>query len=657
MSEAVSDLASQANAVPTLQSFAVPAFAVILLVALIAPYFRRIAGPALADRPFKIELYPLLLVAGAVILTMFRPGGFLPWSVIILVPLVSYGVYRTIGGASALLLFAPVIWWWFDSAVWRVGVFSVLALVAMALPRRFTKNAEPVSGRWLYASLAGAAAIAVTMGLLTGPLHSIGGGQTAWHHWGAYLSPVEALLSGGVPYRDFPVQYGIGPTFLLASVCGNNCWNAVYWTTVVANTMQFVTLCWCVLLLTERQSRGVRRLALAAMFCAVFLWTAFPALLANAVMTPSVSGIRFLPMCALVLHVLLAERATKPSDWRGHLIWLLSMGWSMETAAYASLIWWPYLALRSSRTIADRKALIVRIVQIAAVGIGATGAVITAMLLTYRGFYGTWLEAISFFAYLNHLPTALPINLIGPVWLALAGIATAIMLLFTLPPSRESRQLYVCLIAYTASGSYFLSRSHDNNILNLFPLLVLVLLTVLASLSKIEGDKTKASITGFAHVVFASMIAFLPVSQFDSWKAAFNSGSALRIGNQGLLDRMAMKPGAPVQTLPADAVAAINDVRNHSDEGFVLLNDWKVMVVQDPHKAWTGANNLANTAPLPREMVEHYIRRGAKAYHRPGWIIFDWIENETDADIYRVAYDVAETRTYGRYRAYRLVPR
>ena len=574
-----------------------------------------------------------------------------------LVPLITYGLYRTIGGASALLLFAPVIWWWFESALWRVGVFSVLALGAIALPRLITQTAGQVYGRRLYITLAGAAAFAMIMGLFTGPLHSMNGGQTAWHHWGAYLSPVEALLSGGVPYRDFPVQYGIGPTFLLASVCGNNCWNAIYWTTVIANMMQFVTLCWCVLLLTEGQSRGLRLLALAAMFCAVFLWTAFPALIANAVMTPSVSGMRFLPMCALLLHILLAERAEKPCDWRGYLIWLCNMGWSMETAAYASLIWWPYLALRSSRAIADRNALIVRVMQIAAIGVGVTGVVIIAMILTYRTLYGSWLEAMSFFAYLNHLPTELPINVIGPVWLALAGIATAIMLLAKLPPSRESRQLYVCLVTYTATGSYFLSRSHDNNILNLFPMLILVLLTALASLSRIDSEKTKASITGFVHVILAAMIAYLPVSQFDSWKAAFASGNGLRIGNQGLLDRMTAKLSAPVQAIPPDAVEAINDVRDHSNEGFVLLNDWKLMVLQDPHKAWTGANNLANTAPLPSEMVEHYIRQGAQSYHRTGWIIFDRVDNQTNADMYRVAYNVVETRDYGRYRAYRLAPR
>jgi hypothetical protein len=652
----VSDLTSQANAVSTLQPIAVPAFLFILTTALTAPYVRRLAGHQALSIQSKTEFFPLLIFAGALVLALFRLSAF-PWTFILLVPLITLGVYTTIGGAAALLLFAPAIWWLFDVNLWRVGTFAILALCAVALPNSLPAISKPTTPRQSWTIIAVAAAVAVLMGILTGALNSWDGGQTAWHHWGAYLSPVEALLSGGVPYRDFPVQYGIGPTFLLASVCGSNCWNGIYWTTVIANALQFAVLCWCVLLLTEMQTKGTRILALAAMFCAVFFWTAFPALMSNAVMTPSVSGMRFLPVTALLLHILLSERAERPSDWRGHAIWLVNMGWSMESAAYASLIWWSYLALRNSQSIAAPAKLIARVAQIGGGGIVITGIVILAMIVAYRILYGSWLDAASFFAYLNHLPTELPINPIGTVWLALAGIATAILLLFKLPASRQSRQIYICLMAYAVTGSYFLSRSHDNNVLNLFPLLILVLLSVAASLDHIDGVKTKQFITGFVRVVLASMIAFVPASQFDLWKAAADSGTLFQIGDRGLLDRFAVKSGAPIQIVAPDAIVAINDLRAHTQESFLFFDKNKVMVSQNPHKGWTGANNLANTWPLPPAMIEHYIRQGAASYHRPGWIIFDATNNQANADLYRIAYDVVEQRTYGNYRAYRLVPR
>jgi hypothetical protein len=653
----VSDLPSQANAAATLQPIAVPAFLAILTAALAAPYVRRLVGATW--QPFKnpIEVFPLLLFTGAIVLSLFRLGGFLPWSLIMLVPLVTVGIYRVAGGASALFLFAPVIWWWFDNSLWRVSIFAALSVSAVTLPRILKAPARPISAVRLCAGLAFAAALAVAMGLLTGPLNSWNGGHTAWHHWGAYIAPVEALLSGGVPYRDFPVQYGIGPTLFLASVCGTNCWNGIYWTTVFANALQFVALCWCAVLLTEGQARGMRLLALAAMFFAAFFWTAFPALLANAVMTPSVSGMRFLPVTALLLHILLSERSEQPGDWRGHAIWLINMGWCMETAVYASLIWWPYLALRKSQSVTGPKQLIIRVTQTGAAGLAVAGAVIIAMLFAYRILYGGWLNAESFFAYLTHLPTELPINPVGTVWLALASIATAITLLIRFPPSRDSRQIYVCLIAYTVAGSYFLSRSHDNNVLNLFPLLILLLLAVTGTLKTVEGEKTTQFINGFAQTIFASMIAFVTVAQFDSWKAAIDSGTIFETGNRNLLDRFAARPGAPVQVVPPDAVMAINDLRRHTNEGFLLFDEWKLLVLQEPHKAWTGANNLANTLPLPPAMIEHYIRQGAKSYRRPGWIIFDTNVNQVNADLYRTAYDVVEIRDYGRYRAYRMVPR
>jgi hypothetical protein len=654
----VTDIPAQANAAVILQPIAIPTFLAILMMALVSPYARRLASTrAFITNPW-LDHAPWLLTAGAIILTILGLGNyFMPWTLLMLIPLRRRGLNTMIGSTTALLLFAPAIWWGFDGSPWRVLAFALLGIGATALPYSIEGPASPDTAKQPVAILTSAAALAVLIGMLTGGLNNPISGQTAWHHWGAYLSPVEAFLSGGVPYRDFPVQYGIGPTLLLAGTCGTNCWNGIYWVTVALNAAQFTMLCWCVLLLTETEKSGTRLLALAAMLCAVFFWTAFPALMSNAVMTPSVSGMRFAPVIAIVLHILLSERAVEPRDVRGHFVWACGMVWSMETAAWASLIWWSYLALRKTEQVEDRATLMTKVAGIVMTGVTAATAAILTMLVAYRAIFGVWLDAHSFFIYLMQPPGPLPINLIGVIWLALAIVATAVVMAVTLRQSRERRQIYVCLLAYAAMGTYYLSRSHDNNVLNLFAPLILVLLAIAASLEKVKSEQTRQFIRGFVNAVLASMIAFVPLANFNSWKMAVDSGTAMQIGNHQLLDRFAVKPGTPGQIVDAEAAKAINDLRRHTREGIVFFDENKIMLSQNPHVGWTGANNLANTWPLNTRTVEHYIRQGARHYHRPGWILFDVRNNQANADIYKVAYDVVEQRDYGNYRAYRFVPR
>jgi hypothetical protein len=449
----------------------------------------------------------------------------------------------------------------------------------------------------------------------------------------------------------------MGPTLLLSAVCGNDCWRGIYWSTAIANTMQVGLLCMCVALLTHAMNRGVQILAFGAMLCASVLWTAYPAVFANGVMTPSVSGMRFLPVTALVFHILYSEHRARANDWRGNLIWLCCMLWCTETAVYGAIIWWPYLAMRASQNVTGRQQLILTIIRQAAVGIAATVGVIAAMLIAYRATFGLWLDPGSFFAYMNNLPTALPINPVGPVWLAIASVAIAGLLLVILPPARAGRQIYVCLLGYVAGGSYFISRSHDNNILNLFPYLVLLLCSVAAALQSETQGKSAHFISGFVRVSFAAMLAFVCTFDTAAWQKAASEGKILQVGSSTLQDRMAGRDGTTDPILSREAMFALDQVRRETPYDVVVLDELKVMVFRSPGMGWTGANNLANTIPLPDAMVQQYIRNGARQYQRSGWLVFHTQQARQRADLYRAGYHVAEERTYGPYSAYRLIPR
>jgi hypothetical protein len=73
--------------------------------------------------------------------------------------------------------------------------------------------------------------------------------------------------------------------------------------------------------------------------------------------------------------------------------------------------------------------------------------------------------------------------------------------------------------------------------------------------------------------------------------------------------------------------------------------------------AWTGVNNSANFAWLPRETIAPFIRSSATSFHNSGWLLVDRAQPGDWLELFGSAYNVAEERTFGDYTAYRLVPK
>src|SRR5579864_8417501 len=209
-------------------------YAAILLIALLIPYATWERSGADSERWMMGAL-----VGSALLLTAARHGAFTIFSLILLLPLLSLGVSALLGGIAALLLFAPVTWW---APNLQLGVaaaisFALLGAGAAYLPRLGTQATANKPAASILPTMVACLLIGLAVGLLTAPFGSREPIYFAWHHWGAYLAPVDAWLSGGLPYRDFPVQYGIGPTALLAAVCGSDCWRGIYGATILANAL------------------------------------------------------------------------------------------------------------------------------------------------------------------------------------------------------------------------------------------------------------------------------------------------------------------------------------------------------------------------------------------------------------------------------------
>lgn len=631
-------------------------YAALLCMALLTPYASACSGrPTAKSSPVSWPICASLLV-GAVILTIARHGAFPLLGVFILIPLVGLGVQSLLGGITAAMLFATVIWW-----IWPVhmgpistGISALLALGGGLLTRWSRLSDSPRVRPRLLLPMVLCVIIGLAAGLLTAPFESADPIYTAWHHWGAYLAPVEAWRAGGMPYRDFPLQYGLGPTSLLRASCGDDCWRGMYMVTISSNALYFATLCGSAILLTARSSRGVRSLALVAMFCATFLWTGFPVSFASPVMTPSVGGLRFLTISALLCYILFSEERHIRRDWIGHAIWLLDLFWSPEAAFFGTVIWWPYLALRDAEATSGGRETLIALVQGILRGIGALAMGIGALAAALWLLSDRSIRAEQFFAYILHPPGPLPANLSGTVWIVLASIAIALPILMQQGLSSRARPLYVCLLGLLAAGSYYISRSHDNNILNLFPLLILLWLGILANLDCIEGTAQPFT-RSLIHTFFVAMIAFVVTFDFTAWREGANQVGPMHLGPARLISRFSPETDDTPAMLPPEAVKGLQQLRERG-EGAVVLLDRYYLMPRSSDPAWTPVNNLANFKPLPESSILYFIRRGAEVYHRPGWILVDadyrhWVS------AFVTAYDVRDEKSFGSYRALYLVPR
>lgn len=625
-------------------------YAALLLAVLLTPYASLCVGP---DR-LTGRLLCTLLLGGALVLTIARqdlPG----LGAVLLLPLAGLGAAALLGGVTAALLFATVIWWW---ATFQVGtgpamIFAMLALAAGSLPR--WKRLSMISDRKprLLAPMLACLLIGLCAGLVTVPFESPDPLYTAWHHWSALLAPVEAWRGGGVPYRDFPIQYGLGPTTLLLASCGTDCWRGLFYTATVANALYFATLAGCAIILSARAPIGVRWLALLALFCASFIWTGFPIQFAGPVITPAVAGLRFLTISALLFHILLAEQRQVRRDWIGHAIWLVDLFWSPEAAFFATVIWWPYLALRDATAADGGRAPLLTLLRGAARGTIALAAGIGALVLLLWLLSDGSIMPADFFAYIQHPPGMRPIKPLGTIWIALASIALALLVLARQGLSPASRSFYACLSGFIAAGIYYLSRSHDNNILNLFPLLVPVLLATLAGVERLPAT-TQAFVRGFVHTALAAMVAFVATFNYAPWREGL-AKAGLVAGPDRMLSRLSPARGDSAILSP-DAVAALDYLRGRHAGAVMLFDERRVIPRTPDGTAWTSVNNIANFEPLPGAMILDYIQRSAASQRRSGWIVVGpgfqpW------ADAFLTAYDVRKRKSLGRYEALYLTPR
>jgi hypothetical protein len=642
-------------------------YAVLLLATCILPFALQLRTSKSPSAWTIDRVYGVVLALGGLVLLAARPWPGLTSPLVLSIafaaPLFLSGAGYAIGGLLALPLIAAATWW--DPSLRldapRAVIFLLVGLFAAALPRLLPRTG---GGASRFLSLLALLLLGVAAVSLTGVMQSPQGFGTVWHHWSVYVGAAEALLGGAIPFWDYPVQYGMGPTLLVAALCREDCWSGNYVAVVATNLLYVLAMGGAVVVLTRKLPMGLTLVALAAMGCAVLMWTGYPPDFKGPIATPSVDGIRFFPLAVLLFFIIAAEELGFRMDSAGHVLWLLGVVWSPEAAFYATVVWWPYLALRRAQTIGATSVpdVAIAVLRGAGVAIAATAVAFAALAALFWIAYHQWPSIAGFTAYIRNPPGILPANPTGPVWLALAA-AAAVAVAQLRADARGIRLGFVCLMGLLGAGSYYLGRSHDNNVLNLLPFVVLALTAALAI-----GLQDVAS--GFTQVALAGLVALLATFGFESWDVAARSGQAWNIGSSHFINDMrlaspessalvdASLANSPSGHSPvADAAAALEWVRTRGEGKPVWVSPSMFLPYGAPGAVWTAMSDVGAYALLPQDEVGAFIRNGAQHLNRPGWILVDRAQTTPWPALFFAAYSVTEQRDFGGYTAYRLAPK
>ena len=529
-------------------------------------------------------------------------------------------------GVVCGLLIARVLPWWrhtaggkFIVSIAEMALFAVIVVIFTAVFLRAPDNSEGTSPLPQKVSAVQNFIFAIGVAILSFSTLTYVSGDvlfSAWHHWGAYIGPSELLLAGARIFRDFPPQYGLGPTLLIASVCGKNCWVGTHYLVGIFTLLFALGVTTLALRVTKPKRLMLHVAVLLLCVACCFFWNSFPVMGGSPTAFPSVNGMRFLP--ALVLTILLIQFDRDNEDfpyWIGHLCWAFAALWSIESAFYATCIWWPHFMLvRQAR---KRSAVLPTLLRSTGILVLNLGLLTACFLMVYWLAYGTTPTAQGLFAYVLSPPGALPINFKGTIWFFAAALT-----LSTWVNWRSFQQngntaalrqgILLSLLAY-ATFSYFLGRSHDNNVLNLLPFILLMLLHAWA--------RTAGFAKGLSVGLLACLLGWLSVFNWNAWQTGARAspqtwfdplwirGALPEAEGQALFPKETLQVIARTQSLLPAPVTVVGPFLNPSSSA--------------SNAVWSVFHGPANLYSFPSALRREFLHQGAATLQRSGWLVVE----------------------------------
>ena len=309
-------------------------------------------------------------------------------------------------------------------------------------------------------------------------------------HVSFFVSPIEAIRQGGWLMWDVPSQYGAGDIWLAAHVPAITSYGSLVYTNCTALFAAAV--------LSYVIARTWAKTLLLSIFCACaivaadFLWAGWYPLSAGPQHYPSVGAFRFI-WCYVLVGLLVVSYcrgwlSTAPQRIldAGNICWALAACWSIEAAAFATIIWFP----ASAAIILQRRASVRDVLWSWLRAILALAVVVVFVFTTFLIHFGhgpDWYAFVEYALIYNAGFGSWPMNADGDVWVLIAAFSAVVSVGVYAWYQKRFQALTVIIAAAAvqwSTASYFLGRSHENNVDNLMPLVLLGLFATMAVLKK-----------------------------------------------------------------------------------------------------------------------------------------------------------------------------
>lgn len=295
-----------------------------------------------------------------------------------------------------------------------------------------------------------------------------------------FVGSAELVRQGGWLLWDVPSQYGFLNILSMAIAPFDTVWQSVY----AVNSFFLLASGWLVFSVFRRIDRSATGMVFASLasFAATYLMPGYVQWLLGPNRLPSVAGFRFIWCYALLFAAIKCGEATMAKRplarlWvAGSAIWAVGALWSFESAVFSSLVWFPpyywmlWRHLRPGGALAKWALLPFAILSVAILAI-------VAYYLARLGHSPDWQAFVEFALAYQAGFGALPIAPYSGAWMMLAAFGACLAVLasvvFKAPRDERSAAAPVALAAagmLWATSSYFVSRSHENNVSNLAPL-------------------------------------------------------------------------------------------------------------------------------------------------------------------------------------------
>lgn len=452
--------------------------------------------------------------------------------------------------------------------------------------------------------------------------------RTLWHHWGAYIDPTDLAIAGARIFYDIPVQYGMGPTLLIGSFCSSDCWQAAYWVISITSLLFGIGIGAIAFIIGKR---SYLQTGLVLLICLVTctLWNSYPPNVASPNVTPSTNGLRFLPGVVLVFWILYSEKMVGLiKNLGGHFFWVIGALWSPEALFYVTAIWWPvylfdFLSIQSAKQLA-----VERILRALAELLLIAIASFALFCFVYFAVFDVWPVPKYFIAYMLYPPGPLPMNPHGPIlfWsfaVLLSAFVSYSVWFRTNNSSRFRQSMTLQLLAFAAT-SYYLGRSHDNNVLNLLPFIMLVLLDLISYDGKLFYRL-------YASTALASLLAWLSIFGWKGWEQSILSSGLANFGYASINKKLSYDNEKNRHAL-MEVNSAINeeqlietnnlvsDLYGRGDS-FVVMDQFFLLQPRYKTQPWCAIESATNFEFFPSPLRREFLKNTASKLNRSGWLI------------------------------------